>query len=77
MKVRYKIPVIEFEEGEIELTKEGEYYFKKGWHKEALTEIGCDLHLFMSDHIDSALEIGYAYIEEIKDVTLDDVRNID
>jgi len=78
MKVKYKIPVIQFEYGEIELTKEEEFYFTDGDEENALTGIGHRLDLFMAHDLKGAIDCDYAYIEEIKKkVTLDDVKGVD
>ena len=78
MKVKYKIPVIEYEEGEIELTEHEETLFKSSAKGEVLEEIADRLHMHTPGFMDNALDVGYAYIEEIKEkVTLDDVRGGD
>lgn len=66
MKVKYKIPIIEYEEGEIELTEIEEKYFNKGWKDVVITDIADRLHLpVVIPLTDGAFEFGYAMLEEI------------
>ena len=78
MKVKYRIPVISYIEGEIELSKDDENYFKRNYLEMVAEGIAYTLHEEPVLPMDGAFEFGSAYIEEIKEkVTLDDVREVD
>ncbi len=68
MKVRYRMPIIEYDEGEIELTETEEILLTEKYAKaDVLESIAERIGLFCTGFLNSALEYGYAYIEEIED----------
>jgi hypothetical protein len=79
MKVKYKIPVIDYVEGEIELNEIEEKYFKRQMFDYTLVEIAERIYEDPVTPLSGALELGYAYIKEIdkEKVTLDDVKGVD
>ena len=66
MKVKYLIPVIDFESGEIELTPREELLLKRGDKVESLASIADRLHIRPFQLCESAVDAGYAGIEEVE-----------